>query len=147
MHHPGAHIDAYRKVDVQTASQGKLIIMLFNGAIQRAEEARRLLPTRNVQAIHNNLLRAQEIMTELRGALDFGVGEIAYNLDRIYEYITYLLIQSNIKKDPDVLQEAIAHLTSMRDTWQDAFAQAPDAAPRPVSSLEQHGASVMNLTG
>lgn len=147
MQHPAAHVDAYRQVDVQTASQGKLIVMLFNGAIQRAEEAKRQLGGRNVQSIHDNLMRAQEILTELRGALDFSVGEIAYNLDRIYEYIIYLLIQSNIRKDAATLEEAIDHLTIMRDTWQEAFAKSPEAAPRRTVSMDRHGAAIMNLTG
>ena len=91
---------AYRQVDVETTSQGKLIVMLFNGAIQRAEESRRLMSEQpmDIPTINNKLLRAQDIVTELRTALDMSVGELAESLDRTYEYFHHLLVQANIKK-------------------------------------------------
>ena len=56
----GSSYNAYKQVDVETASQGKLIVLLFNGAIQRAEEAWRLIDSEpmDIQAIHENLIRA-----------------------------------------------------------------------------------------
>ena len=98
----GSGYDAYKQVDVETASQGKLIVLLFNGAIQRAEEAKRLILAEpmDIAGIHNSLVRAQDIIVELRRALDLRAGEIAGNLDRSYEYFQHLLVQANIKKDP-----------------------------------------------
>ena len=124
---------AYKRVDVETASQGKLINLLFNGAIQRAEEAGRQLGLMKNQAAHDNLLRTQEIITELRGALDMNAGEIAKNLDRVYEYILHLLVQANLKKELAPIEEAVEHMTAMRDTWKDAFDKAAseeDAVPQ-----------------
>ena len=91
-----AQYNAYKRVDVETSSQGKLIVMLFNGAIQRAEEAKRQLAKGRTEGVHNNLLRAQDIVAELRNALDMKVA-IAKQLDRIYEYFQYLLIKANIR--------------------------------------------------
>ena len=110
---PSAQMSAYRKVDVETTSQGKLIVLMFNGAIQRAEEAKRRIDTgEDIQSVHKNLVRAQDIIGELRASLDMATGQIANNLDRIYEYIQYLLIQANMKKDSKPIEEALAHLTS-----------------------------------
>ena len=91
-----AKMNAYTRVDVETASQGKLIVMLFNGAIKRAEEAKRQLDKGDRQSVHNNLVRAQDIIAELRGALNMKAGEIAVNLDRIYEYFQHLLISATV---------------------------------------------------
>ena len=55
----------YQKVDVETASQGKLIVMLFDGAIRRAEEAKRQMGKGKLSSAHNNLVRAQEIIAVL----------------------------------------------------------------------------------
>lgn len=112
----------YREVTINTASQGKLIIMLFDGAIKRAEEAIRYIETNNIEFVHKNLIRAQEIITELRSSLNMEIGgEIAKNLDRIYEYIHYLLVQGNLKKDVAPIKESIEYMKTMRDTWREAF--------------------------
>jgi len=140
---------AYQKVRIETASQGKLIVMLFNGAIQRAEEGRRQIERRQFEKAHHNLIRAQEIIAELRGALDMSTGKLASDLDRIYEYFQHLLIQANIRKDPKPGMECVELMTQMRDTWQEAFEKvdrekAPAAPPAPYNP---HGASVINVKG
>lgn len=139
---------AYTRVDVETASQGKLIVMLFNGAIKRAEEARRQLQQGNNQGVHNNLIRAQDIVAELRGALNMSAGEIAENLDRIYEYFQHLLIQANIKKSPDPIEQCVLLMTQIRDTWQELFdTVAREAKSTPAPTVNQHGNTLLNLQG
>ena len=141
---------AYKKVDVETASQGKLIVMLFNGAIQRAEEAKRQLQKDRIDGVHNNLVRAQEIIAELRGALDMnGGGDIARNLNRIYEYFQHLLVKANIQKKTSPIEECISLMTIMRDTWQDLFLKVstealPTAAP---PKINPHGSAILNIEG
>ena len=150
--HNGNSYGAYKRVDVETASQGKLIVLLFNGAIQRSEEARRLmmLEPLDIPAIHNNLIRAQDIISELRGALDMTAGEIAENLDRSYEYFHHLLVQANLKKDPSLIEEAVELMTVLRDTWQEVFDKQEGestATVREVPRINQHGNSMLNVRG
>jgi flagellar protein FliS len=142
-----AHIGAYRKVDVETASQGKLVVMLLNGAIQRTEEAKRLLDSGSVQGIHDNLIRAQEIITELRSALNMDVGEVATNVDRIYEYLIHLMVQANINKDPKAMDECIEHLLDVREMWREAFEKAATESASVAPKINPHGESIMNLQG
>jgi len=143
--------DAYTRVDVETASQGKLIVMLFNGAIKRAEEAKRALEQGKRDGVHNNLIRAQEIIGELRGALNLQAGPVAKNLDRVYEYFQHLLIQANIKKQSEPITEAVELMTGMRDTWQELFSQlAKQDQPPQVASptgINQHGSALLNVKG
>lgn len=141
-------LDAYTKVDVETASQGKLIVMLFNGAIKRAEEAKRQMEKGKNESVHNNLIRAQEIIAELRGALNMNAGEISQNLDRIYEYFQHLLVTGNIRKDARPVDECVTMMATMRDTWQEVFDKlARESESRQAPSLNQHGASLLNLQG
>lgn len=140
----------YKQVDVETASQGKLIVMLFNGAIQRTEEAKRQMAKRNNQAVHNNLIRAQDIIAELRGALNMQAGEIARSLDLSYEYFQHLLIRANVEKKDEPIDECVRLMTGMRDTWQELFAnlakEAEAKVPKPPP-INQHGSSFMNVQG
>jgi len=137
----------YKKVDVETASQGKLIVMMFNGAIQRAEEARRQLDRGSVEGVHNNLIRAQDIIGELRSALNMNTGELARNLDRLYEYFQHLLIMANIRKQTAPIEECIQHMTAMRDTWKELF-ETIAKEEKPVSPhINPHGAALMNIQG
>ena len=140
-------LGTYTRVDVETASQGKLIVMLFNGAIKRAEEAKRQIQRGRFDAVHNNLVRAQDIVAELRSALNMQAGPIAVNLDRLYEYFQHLLISANVKKDASPIDECIRLMTTMRDTWQELFnSVARDAKPeRPA--INQHGAALLNIQG
>ena len=144
-----ASYQAYRKVDVETASQGKLIVMLFNGAIQRAEEAKRMLEKGRIDGVHNNLLRAQEIIAELRSALNMQAGgEIARNLDRLYEYFQHLLIKANIRKEAKPIDECIGFMISLRNTWQEVFVQvAKEQAVTAPPAINPHGAGVINVQG
>ncbi len=138
----------YKKVDVETASQGKLIVMLFNGAIQRAEEAKRQLEKGRIQAVHGNLVRAQEIMAELRGALNMQAGgDVARNLDRVYEYCQHLLIVANLRKDVSPIDQAVEFMTTMRDAWHELFEHlAREETPAPPV-INQHGAAALNMQG
>lgn len=140
-------LNTYTTVDVETASQGKLVVMLFNGAIKRAEEARRQLEKKKFESVHNNLIRSQEIVAELRGSLDMRHGEVARNLDRLYEYFQHLLITANVKKTEAPIIECIKLMTDMRDTWQEAFRKAAEERPPEAPRINQHGAAVLNLQG
>jgi len=143
------HLGAYTKVDIETASQGKLIVMLFNGAIKRAEEAKRQMERNKFEGVHNNLIRAQDIIAELRGALNMKAGPIAANLDRIYEYFQHLLITANIRKEATPIDECVTLMTTMRDTWQELFDTLAKETPPETKApaINQHGAALLNLQG
>ncbi len=139
---------AYRRVEVETASAEKLIVMLYNGAIKHVEEGKRAIAAKDLRATHGHLLRAQEIVTELRGALDLSAGEIASNLDRIYDYLHHLLVQANLKKDAAPLDECLGHLRGLRDTWAElAVRPAPVGAPVATPAHNAHGSTVVNFAG
>lgn len=149
---PAGSYSAYKQIDVETTSQGKLVVMLFNGAIQRAEEAKRQLEKGSINGVHNNLIRAQDIIAELRTSLDMSTGEIAANLDRIYEYFQHLLVKANVQKSPEPISEAVTLMTEMRDTWKEVFAKEenqpnPNARKPVPPPTNQHGSKVMNLQG
>ena len=139
---------AYRRVEIETASPSKLVVMLYNGAISNAEEAKRALEENDPKTAHKHLIRAQEIVTELRSALNFSAGDVAANLDRVYDYVYRLLVQANIDKETAPIEESAEHLRSLRDAWEEVFlrvAREEQATAGPA--INQHGHSVLNFEG
>jgi flagellar protein FliS len=72
--------------------------------------------------VNNNIIKVQNIITELRATLDFKY-PTAKDFDVIYEYISNLLVQANIKKDPEVLNQALDQVREMRDLWKEIMKQ------------------------
>ncbi len=108
---------AYRQTKVSTASQGELLIMLYDGAIRFAHQARGHLLKNELEQANEKLIRAQDIVNELNFSLDLDAGEIAVNLERLYDYIYELLVQANIKKEPEHIDSALEMLNGLRDAW------------------------------
>lgn len=119
---------AYRRVEVETASPERLIVMLYSGAIQRVEQGRQAISAGDLGKTHEHLLVAQEIITELRGALELSAGEVAHTLNRVYEYLHHLLVQANMKKDGAPLDECLEHLRGLREAWVEVCAQSSRTA-------------------
>ncbi|MGI6148364.1 MAG: flagellar export chaperone FliS [Firmicutes bacterium] len=113
----------YKQTQVQTASQGELLLMLFDGAIRFAHQARQFIHSGDLAAANAKLIRAQDIMTELMVSLDLEQGELAENLYKLYDFIHDCLVQANIKKDVDLIDQAIRFLTELRDTWRQVVAK------------------------
>lgn len=109
---------AYRQTQVSTASQGELLLMLFDGAIRFARQGQEHMKKGEIEQANFKLIRAQDIVNELILSLDLEVGEIAQNLQQLYTYIYDLLVQANIKKSAEKVDEAINMLTELRDTWE-----------------------------
>ncbi len=142
-------LSAYRAVDVQTASQSKLILMLYDGAIRSAEEAVRQMDARKFDSVNNHLIRAQEIINELRSSLNMKAGgDVAVNLDRLYEYIQHRLMMGNIRKDKSFVDECIRMMSDLRNTWKELFDRtSPEEIPQASLTLGQRDGSTLNLRG
>ncbi len=131
----------YLETQVKTASQEELLILLFDGAIRFAEQAKLRMDAKDIEGSHNMLVRSQQIVLEVMTALDRGIGEEVYsNLMGLYNFIYRRLVNANVTKDKTQVDEAIAVLTHLRDTWRQAVDQAKRsgapvrrAQPRPSS--------------
>jgi flagellar secretion chaperone FliS len=113
---------SYRRVAMQTAPPGHLVLMLFEGAIRFLEQAlggfKSEDPAEFNSTISNNVIRAQDIIRELNRCLDLAAGgELAQHLRRLYEYFDRRLMESNIKKEPDGIQEVIGRVSDLRNAW------------------------------
>lgn len=114
--------NAYKSADVLTASKETILLMMYEAAIRSVRGALEAIEKKQIEQRSKLLLKAQDIVTELRCTLDFKVGgDIATNLERLYEYITSRLIQANVEQSPAPAQEALKVLENLYQTWSEAI--------------------------
>ena len=112
----------YKGTKVNTASPAELTLMLYEGAIKFCNIADLGFEQNDYEKVSNNIIKVQNIITELRSTLDFKY-PTAKDFDVIYEYINSLLVQSNIKKDPEQLALALEQIRGMKDLWKEVMKQ------------------------
>ena len=110
--------DAYKNTEVSTADQKKLIILLYDGAIRFMKIAIDNMSPKKYDIVNTNIIKTQDIITELMMALDMNLGgEVASNLFNIYAYIKKRLLEANVEKNSKILLECTKHLTELREAW------------------------------
>ncbi|WP_334188508.1 flagellar export chaperone FliS [Noviherbaspirillum sp.] len=136
--------NAYARVGVETgvaaASPHKLIVMLFEGAMVAISAAIQQMQAGDVQAKGKSISKAITIIDEgLRASLDKKVGgEIALNLDSLYEYMSNRLVIANLKNQPAILDEVYQLLRGLKDAWESiAPTQSTASAQPPVQPAVQ----------
>lgn len=121
---------SYKAQSVQTASPGKLVLMLFDGYLRFTTAAKNAFNeedlTKKNEGINNNLIRAQNIVTELQSSLDMSVpGELPGTLYRLYDYVLHQLQQANLQKKSETIDEADKVITELREAWAEMLIQNP----------------------
>ncbi len=113
----------YQTQSVLTASPGQLVLMLYDGALRFLAIAHSALEEsatdpRRIETINRSLLRAQNIIAELQGVINHDAGgEVAANLDRLYDYYNRRLFEANLKKEVAPVAEVERLLHDLRDAW------------------------------
>ena len=119
---------AYRQTRVKTATQGRLIVMLYDEGVKQIRNAVAELgaaPAR-IERAHKAIVKAQDIITELMVSLDFeNGGEIAGNLFHLYMYFNQRLVDANLSKEPSGLKEILTMMNDLRDAWSTIENTAP----------------------
>lgn len=111
---------AYKNNAIQTASPAELTLMLYEGAIKFANIAILAIENDDIQKAHDNIVKTENIIMEFRSTLDrkYPVWE---DFERVYDYIYRRLVEANIKKDKEILEEALGYIREMRDTWKEVM--------------------------
>lgn len=137
----------YLETQIMTASPMQLIIMLYDECIQSLEKAEKAfsLPEEDkIESINNNILHAEDIITELAVSLDMEKGgEIAHNLHRLYDFMLEHLSDANVNKKSDNVTEIRKMMQELRDSWGKVAEQEPQAesdfVPSRKSSIMVNG--------
>ena len=111
-------IGAYQDNAVTTQSKGRLIVLLYEGAIKFLKLAINELQAGNFQAKGHYITKAQDIINELNAVLDMEAGgEIAVNLRKLYLFMNSRLNEANIKREPQMIQDVINLMEELNQSW------------------------------
>jgi flagellar secretion chaperone FliS len=114
-------LNAYKETAIKTASQGKIIIMLYDEAVRQLDISVSLLEDENTKEfdkVNNAILRAQDMITELMVSLDFEKGgEIAQGLFSLYMFFNRQMMEANMKKDVSSLKWVRGQIAELREAW------------------------------
>ena len=113
----------YNRNKVLTASPAELTLLLYEGAIKFCNIAIIGLEQNDMEKVHNNIIKVENIIEEFQATLNHKYS-VAEDFDKIYKYIYNLLVEANIKKDKELLEQALNELRGMRDTWKEVMAKA-----------------------
>ncbi len=112
----------YLEAQIRTASKEQLLLMLYDGAIQNCLNAIDLITTKNLEKASEKLMKAQNIVAELISSLQFDKNqEVSKNLAALYGYVYIQLMEGNIKQSTQAIQNSIKILSTLRETWVQAF--------------------------
>ena len=110
----------YKDNKILTATPAELTLMLYEGAIKFCNIAMIGIEKGDITKAHQNIIKAEKIITEFRATLDFTY-PVAKDFELVYDYIYRRLVDANIKKDADILEEALNYIRVMRDTWKEVM--------------------------
>ena len=123
-------LQEYTKVgvhsEIEQASPHRLIQMLMEGALTRISKAKASIKKQDVAEKGELIGSAISIIGGLRDSLDHEAGgDIAANLESLYEYMTQRLLEANINDDESILTEVNNLLLQIKMAW-DQIEQASD---------------------
>ena len=106
----------YANTKIQTATPAQLTLMLYDGAIKFCNLAIAAVEKADIEKAHINIRKVENIIEEFRATLNFKY-PVAQEFEKVYEYLARRLVEANIKKDKEILEEVNGHLHVMRDAW------------------------------
>ena len=137
---------AYQNTAVKTASQGKLVVMLYETAVKQLTAATKCfdsitgkVPANTIETYSNHIMKTQDIINELQVSLDMDKGgQIAQNLMSLYVYFNHELMDANINKDRQKLEFVLNMMNQLLGAWESAAnstSNAPAANVRPALNI------------
>jgi len=116
------YLQQYQKNHVETATPEKILILLYDGAIQFLNKAKIAIAEGTTEQVHNNIISCENIILEFMGTLNMKEGgALSKNLYNLYEYLYNTLVTANFNKDIKKIDEVLGHLKGLRETWQKAI--------------------------
>jgi flagellar protein FliS len=136
---------SYQKVQVETTNSLKLVVMLYEGAINFLEQAKMRISEDRIGEKGILINKVIAIVSELQGALNMSEGgEMAERLDSIYSYMINRLLEANANNDEKAVNEVIVHLRKLKGAWnqiaerQKSTEESRQAREEPAPATEHH---------
>ncbi len=127
----------YKQVQVKTASNEKLLIMLYQGCIKFLRIAKKSIKEDDLENANEYLKKSQDIINELRYTLDMEKGgEISSNLYQLYSFMYSELVSANVNKEVEHIETVEEMMLELLDSWKQI-----------IDNPKQQGDQNINLSG
>ena len=127
----------YKQVQVKTASNEKLLIMLYQGCIKFLRIAKKSIKEDDLESANEYLKKSQDIINELRYTLDMEKGgEISNNLYQLYSFMYSELVSANVNKEVEHIETVEEMMLELLDSWKQI-----------IDNPKQQGDQNINLSG
>ena len=121
-------IKEYQSVGTQTsivdADPHRLVQLLFEGATARISSAKGHIERKQYDKKSHQINSAINIIGGLQESLNFDAGELAYNLEKLYDYMIRRLFEANVRNSVEMLDEVNTLLLQIKSAWDDIRDQA-----------------------
>jgi flagellar protein FliS len=122
--YPRGGAKAYQSAELTTISQRDLLVRLYQGAERFLAHARDAMHKGQPDVAHAQCQKAKAIFSELVATLNFEHGgPIAFQLKELYMYLIMKTVESNLRKDPVLIDQILPVVATLRQAWQ----QIPEA--------------------
>ncbi len=140
----------YKKTSINTRSRGKVLLMLYDGAIRFLEQARVAIEQNRPDLRGERISKAHAVVSELNLTLDHDVApDLCANLERLYLYMLNQITEANRTNDASKLELVIELLGDLRGAWQQAVQDSDGGGQVATKELPRvdGGTSALNLKG
>ena len=118
-----SQVGTYQTVQATTADSGKLVLLLFDGAVRFLTRAQLRLAAGDIGQFAQSVTRAEAIIAELRSSLNHEQGgEVAENLERLYEFMLLHLSQGLIARSGKHVEQVLRPLQTVREGFEAVLA-------------------------
>lgn len=115
--------DDYLEQKIFAAKPEELTLMLYDGILRFLKQAKLYMEQKNYAKTHYALVRAQDIIDELNITLDMSY-DMSQDLRDLYIYMRSRLVEANLKKNQEIVDEVLSLSTELRDTWKEAMGRS-----------------------
>ncbi|MGM9974008.1 MAG: flagellar export chaperone FliS [Clostridiaceae bacterium] len=121
MNNSAVAYNAYKNNSINYASKEQLLLMLVDGAVRYVKQGKDAIINKDMGKAHIALIKCQDIFSELMISLDTSNNQWADNLYMVYAFIKEKLVEANLKKNIDVIDDIIPLIEEIRNTWYAAY--------------------------
>ncbi len=145
MYGKNAHT-TYQSVQVTTTDRGRLLLMMYEGAIKFLKQSKVGLESGDMTKFCRFLSKGQAIIAELMNTLDFEKGgSIARDLDRLYDFMLFYLTEANLYRDPKRITRVIGLIETIYSAYKEIIEGQKNAQVTPTEQSEQMAEAVRRV--
>lgn len=126
----------YLKNEIEGATKGKLILLLYDGALKFLKISQKFINENEIESAHTNIIKTQNILYELMSTLNMDAGEVSENLLKLYDFMIWQLVEANKEKDAEKIESVIKLLVVLRDAWRDVISQEENKGSVETKEIE-----------